>query len=261
MTRAARWLGVMGLGLASCRGMSPLTNKIEIGAEPFVVMVGESQDVQTDLFAVSTGGGEVTRLTFTRDTESAPALDPSGVAVAFLRRSPGQTDGAAWLVILNLVNSAEREALVPVALGTARRVGWSRDGRSLFLRADSGIAMTPAPPAAMVLQRLDSTDARSAEADSALSILLGEPPMARVESCALDCISAASGKQCVVSAGGERQELGATVRSPLRWGSDSLGYLEDDQLMVRPLAGGRPRRVMWVRPPKQVRELTYWSPG
>lgn len=261
MTRLARSLAAIALSLAACRGMSPLTNKIEVGAEPFVVMVGESQDVQTDLFAVSAGGGEVTRLTFTRGAESAPALDPSGSAVAFLRRRPGQPEGTAWLVVMNLVNSAEREAMVPVALGTARRIGWSRDGRTLYLRADSGSALTPAPPAAMTLQALDSSDARRAEADSALTILLGDPPMARVESCALDCISAASGKQCVVSATGERQELGPTVRSPIRWGSDSLGYLEDDQLMVRPLAGGRPRRVMWVRSPKQVRELAYWGPG
>ena len=261
MTRSARFLIATALGLVACRGMSPLTNKIEVGAEPFLVMVGESQDGQTDLFAVSAGGGEVTRLTFTRGIESGPALDPSGSAVAFLRRPPGQPDGAAWLVVMNLVNSAEREAMVPAALGTARRIGWSRDGRTLYLRADSGVALTPAPPATMALQPLDSTDPGLAQADSALSILLGDPAMARVESCATDCISTASGKQCVVSANGERQELGPTVRSPLRWGTDSLGYLEDDQLMVRPLAGGRPRRVMWVRPPKPVREVTYWGPG
>jgi hypothetical protein len=160
---------------------------------------------------------------------------------------------------MNLINSAERESEVPPSLGTPRRVGWSRDGRTLYLSGDSGFAATPAPPTALVIQRLDSTDARVAAADSAASVLLGDPPSARVESCATDCISTAAAKQCVVAATGERQELGAEVRSPLRWGADSLAYFEGGELVVRPLTGGRPRRVPWVRPPVQAREATYWS--
>jgi hypothetical protein len=247
------------VALGACRGISPLTNKIEVGSDPFLVMVGEGADRQTDLYAVSAGGGEVTRLTFTRDSESAPTLDPSGVAIAFLRSRPGGGSSRTWLVVMNLINSAEREHEVPGSLGKPRHLGWSRDGRTIYLSGDSGFAATPAPPAALAVQRLDSTDARIPAADSAVSVLLGDPPSARVENCATDCISTAAAKQCVVAATGERQDLGAGVRSPLRWGSDSLAYFEGDDLVVRPLGGGRPRRVAWVRPPAQAREATYWS--
>jgi hypothetical protein len=234
--------------------MSPLTNRIEPGAEPFLVFVGEGAGAQTDLFAVSAGGGEVVRLTFTRDIEWGPALDPSGAVVAFLRSASDAEPGAARLVLMNLVSGAERAAVVPAAIGPAGRVGWSQDGRVVYVRGERGMGLTPAPPEPMAVEVLAPTDDRAAAADSALAIVLGDPPGARIEPCPADPAPAA---WCVVTTEGERQALPAGVRDPFRWGGDSLGYFEEDRLMARPLAGGRARRVAWAGVPANPRQPSY----
>lgn len=246
--------------LPACRGLSPLGQRIPVGTGAFAVVVGEGQDGATDLFALDAGGGEVVRFTFTRDREAAPALHPAGVVVAFLRRDPGTGDSsAAMLVALNLINSSEREATVPAEIGVARRVGWSPDGLRLYVLGDSGVAMTAAPPAPMALAWVDPASADWPAADSATAVLFGTPAFARLETCAKDCISSAAMPWCVVTRNGLKQELGRVV-SPFRWGPDSLSYVKESNLVVRPLGGGRERVVEWSRAPARPRDGTYWAP-
>lgn len=231
-----------------------------MGEEAFAVIVGEGPDGQTDLFALPPQGGEAVRLTFNRPREGAPSLHPSGTAIAFLRRPPGTTDSApATLVLMNLVNSAERTADLPVAIGIPRRIGWARDGGAVFVLGDSGVARSPAPPAPLAFTLVEVLGPGWAEADTATSVLLGEPAFARVETCARDCITSAAMPWCVVTPDGKRQELGRIV-SPFRWGADSLAYVENGALMIRPLGGGVARRGEWSRGPERPREGTYWEP-
>ncbi len=258
------WMQVVPFALCSvllaCRGVSPLGRRIPVGTGAFAVVVGEGADGETDLFALDAGGGEVVQFTFTRGREAAPALHPAGVVVAFLRRDARTGDsGAATLVALNLVNSSEREAAVPAEIGVARRVGWSPDGARLYVLGDSGVAMTAAPPATMALARVDTAGADWPAADSATAVLLGTPAFARLETCAKDCISSAAMPWCVVTPNGLKQELGRVV-SPFRWGRDSLSYVKESNLVVRPLSGGRERVMEWSRAPKRPRDGSYWAP-
>lgn len=247
--------------LSACQGLSPIGSRIDVGAEPFAVIVGEGPDGQTDLFALPPDGGQAVRLTFTRPREGAPSLHPAGGAIAFLRRPAGTTDSApAMLVLMNLVNSAERQTALPATIGIPRRIGWSRDGSVVFVLGDSGVARSPAPPQPFDWTPVEVLGPGWAEADTATSVLLGDPPFARVETCARDCITSAAMPWCVVTPDGKRQELGRIV-SPFRWGPDSLAYVEGGVLLIRPLAGGRPRRGEWDRMPARPTEGTYWVPA
>jgi hypothetical protein len=247
------------LVIAGCE-LSPLANKIPIGEVPIVVLIGDDAGGQADLYAVPAEGGQVVRLTFTRLQEYAPAFHPSGGALAYLRRPEGAIDSSpARLVVLNLVNLAERDAAVPDSIGVPRRIGWGDGGATLYVLGDAGIARSPAPPSAMRFAPVDTGASGWAAADSATSILLGTPPIARVVTCAKDCISSAAKPWCVVGSDGQRQELGRVV-TPLRWGSDSLAFIEGDRLLVYSLAGGRARRIDWTRAPEKPRDVTYWEP-
>lgn len=245
--------------LVACQGVSPVTNKIAVGEEPFVVLVGTGPDGAVDLFAGQPGGGVLYRLTFTRGREWAPAIHPAGTAVAFLRGAVAPGDSTVRLSVMNLVNAAERDAVVPVGIGRPRAIGWSPDGSRLYVTGEYGFAASDGPPARMALAVLDAGDPEAAAADSATSVLLGDPPAARVEPCGGSCIAGASQVLCVVTAGGERQELGSGVRGAARWGPDSLAYLEGERLVVRALAGGRPRLVSWSNAPRDPAMPTYWA--
>jgi len=236
------------LALGGCR-ISPLTNKISVGQEPFVVLVGQSQGNQTDLFAGSAGGGEMFQLTFTREPERSPMLDPTGVQLAFLREDPR---GEVWLVVMNLFNTAERETRVPTDAGPVERVAWSHDGTRLHLRTGAGLFSTPAPPARLALAPLLEGSSEAGAADSTLSILLGDPPFAAVVSCPDDGL-------CIRS-GTEDTPLAVDGRDPLRWTGDSVGYLVDQAVVVRPLGPGRSRRLEWSQMPAGIREPTHFQP-
>lgn len=260
MSRSRRIGGAALLALASLAGcrVSPLTNRIAVGDEPFLVLAGEGPDGQTDLFAGHVSGGELVRFTFSRDREASPALDPTGQMVAFLR-SAGPP---IYLVVMNLANAAEREVELPEA---AERVGWSRSGTRLFVAGPSGIWWTPAPPRRLALAAIGASDALRWEADSALAVLVGEPPFGRVVDCELGDARSTEGRDlCLDVDGHEQQTLVRGARDPFRWGGDAVAYLVGGgpagRIEVRPLGGGRARRLEWRRPPAHPRQPSFF-PG
>src|SRR4030095_5702972 len=92
---------------------TPLSNRIAVGEEPFVIGVGEGPDRQTGRYAASASGGTFLRLTFTRLEERLPALSPDGLRVAFFRVNPGDSAAGWALVIYDLRRNGERSAPLP----------------------------------------------------------------------------------------------------------------------------------------------------
>lgn len=232
----------------SCASVTPLTNKIRVGEEPFVIGVGEGPDGQTDLYAAPARGGSFVRLTFTRSEERFPKLSPAGTSVAFLRRS-ALGEGPWSLVLLDLLNNREMTSPLPRAGGEPVALGWSPDGGALVVRG-AGYLMTPAPPRVLWLRGvpLDSIG----WADSATAELLGEPVAARIAPCPEGF--------CAIAAERDTTRLEG-VSGPIRWGKDSVGYFIESRWEIRPLAGGRTRRPEWSLAPSHLRELTYHSGG
>jgi hypothetical protein len=227
--------------------VTPLSNRIQVGEEAFVIGVGEGRDGATDLFAAPAGGGGFVRLTFTRAEERKPRLSPAGTAVAFLRRNGTGADAGWSLVILDLRTNAERRASLPQG-ASAERIGWTPDGQ-VVLAAGRLYRMAEAagdPVLAPV------PDTETPAADSLTRELLGTPAVARVESCGTG--------SCVRTAAGELDSLGTGVTDAIRWGADSLGYFTTRGFQIRPLAGGASRRPAWSNAPAGLRELTY-HPG
>ena len=227
--------------------VTPLSNRIQVGEEAFVVGVGEGRDGATDLFAAPASGGAFVRFTFTRAEERMPRLSPAGTAVAFLRRD-GTGSEAGWsLVILDLRTNAERRAALPSG-ATVERIGWTGDGRSVVLAAGRlyRLSANGEPVLAPV------PDPEAPAADSLTRELLGAPAAAMVEPCGAG--------SCVRTAGGETDSLGSGVTGAIRWGADSLGYFTSRGFQVRPLSGGASRRPDWSNPPGALRQLSY-HPG
>lgn len=218
-----RLLPLAGL-LAAC-GVTPLTNRIAAGEEPFVIAVGEGPDRHTDLFAASAGGGSFLQLTFTRAEERAPRLSPDGTRVAYFRRDTQPGDTAWSIVVLDLRSGTERR-LPPNAGRRSERLGWAPDGRAVVA---------------------------GAAADSATREWLGSPASAWVEPCG-------DGGLCVITRDGERTPLGEGVTEAVRWGGDSVALGGPAGWEVRPLRGGRSRRPAWQGVPAGLRNLTY-HPG
>lgn len=245
--RLGRLAALLGL-TSSCASVTPLTNKIRVGEEPFVIGVGEGADGQTDLYAAPARGGSFVRLTFTRSEERFPRLSPTGTRVAFLRRSAAG-EGPWSLVVLDLLTNRESTSPFPRAGGEPVALGWSRDGNALVVRG-AGYLMTPAPPGTLWLRGvpLDSIG----WADSATAELLGEPAAARIAPC--------PGGFCAISAERDTTRLGG-VTGPIRWGKDSVGYFVESRWEIRPLAGGRTRSPEWSGVPSHLRELTYHAGG
>lgn len=244
------WLAFV---LCSSCGVTPLTNKIDVGADAFVIGVGEAADGMTDLFAASAAGGTVSRVTFNRRQEQLPRLSGSGTMVVFLRSSPVETaEPEPEIVTLDLRSMEERGARLPRAAGRAMAVAWLPGDSVIAVRTGEAIWSRPAASASAGFARLEGAD--SARADSAVAVLLGDPPMAMV----VDC----PGGQgvCVRTASGETSTIDSAATAPLRWGADSIAYSRSGTVTVRPLAGGRPRTPPWSAAPTRYRELTH-HPG
>lgn len=238
---------VLLLTATGCRGtLSPLSNRIEVGQEPYIVFVADGEDQLGDLFASAPTGGQTFQITFTRLDERAPALSPDGTQVAFLRgRAPGDTS-APLVIFFNLLNGAERRFDPGIAV-TA--VAWAPTGRALYLRTSEGVRSTLAPPAAPRVTPVLA--AESMVADSAFRILLGDPAMGEAVPCD-------SGGVCARLPGGT-QVLAAAAHDAARWGSDSVLYVEKGELVVRPLGGGGTRIIRFAGPIRNPRGVTRFG--
>ncbi len=90
-------------------------------------------------------------------------------------------------------------------------------------------------------------------AESALAVLLGRPAFARVVPCAV------AADLCAVGDSGEPSLFARGAREAARWGDDSVAYLEEDRLVVRPLSAGHPRVVEWSSLPARPRQPTVFA--
>jgi len=234
---------------AGCRGsLSPLSNRLKVGQEPYVVFVADGEDGVGDLFAASTGGGAAFQVTFTRVNEQLPALSPDGTMLAFIRSdAPGNAEGAS-LVVMNLLNGAERRT--PLAGPAPERLAWSQDGTRIYLRAGDSLQVTAAPPARLALGPVSAAERPTA--DSLFRVLLGDPPRAEAVPCE-------SGGICARFADGRTAPITSTGSLPVRWPGDSLLYREGDSWVVRPLAGGKTRGLAWTSSLVRPRELTVFG--
>ncbi len=243
-----RLTGTALLLLASC-AVTPLTNKIKVGEEAFVVAVGEGPDSMTDLYAAPAGGGAFWRLTFNRLQEALPRLSSEGTRLAFLRSSPVETtDPEPEVVVLDLLTGRERGIRIPRSGGSARAVAWLGDS-VLVVRSDSGLwrFRSAGDPGLERVSDADSTAARSA-----LEVILGDPPSVAVVACT-------GGGLCVRAPSGDISPLDSAGSGPVRWGGDSVGYFTSGGFEVRPLAGGHSRHPLWSGAPGRLRELTFFE--
>lgn len=238
----------------ACGGatLSPFRGHMEVGRDPYLLFVAEGPDGRPDIWAARPNGTDLVQVTFGAALEDQPAISPDGSVLAFLRRAPGDSSAPqVWL--LNLLNGAEREIPLPKrGRPTVQHLGWSRDGRTLYLGTDRGVWRVAAPPAAP--EPRPAPPAELPAADSALRVLVGEPPIARAERCA-------DGRGvCVVTGSGATTVLAADGRDPVRWSGDSVGYFVGDVLLVRPLAAGRTRDVRFNPAPRRPRHAVLF-PG
>lgn len=237
--------------LSACQ-FSPLMNRIAVGEEPIVVMVGESADGSTDLFAASPGGGPVYQITFNRPVESHPALAPSGTVVAFFRQPVSGDSTTRVVMVMNLLNASERELELPTSAGAPLEVAWRPTGTTLLVRTTTGVWEMQAPPAQPVPRRLVGESMGRAALD--LMVAVGDPVFAIVDNCV-------DGGVCTYALDGRTpQQISPRGTGPLRWGSDSVAWFDQDRLEVRPLGPGRSRHVMWTQTPANPRQATY-APG
>jgi WD40-like Beta Propeller Repeat len=234
--------------LGACRGsLSPLSNKIEVGRAAYVVFTADGEDGLGDLFASSIQGGTPFQITFTRVDERLPALSPDGSMLAFVRSRLPDDTGDVALVVMNLLNGAERRIALPAEL-RPEATAWSPDGRRLYLRATGQVFTVPAPPADPVVAPVAA--AGRAAADSALAVLVGDPPLAEAVPCANGdgvCVRLGDGTIATVAADGS---------APARWLGDSIAYREQGEWTVRPMEGGKLRLLQWTPAPQRVRDLT-----
>ena len=138
---------LLTLWLAGCGGLSPLRGHAVVGRDPYLVFVGDGPGGQSDLFGVRGDGGPVFQITYTSVPEMAPRLSPNGDAVAFLRGSTADPRLPDRVWVLNLLSGAEREFKLPRDAAPPDGLGWSEDGRWLYVRASGVIYRVAAPPA------------------------------------------------------------------------------------------------------------------
>ena len=229
--------------------LPPLRGQMEIGQDPYAVFVGGSGP-NSDLYAIRSDGGQPVAITFTNVAELHPALSPDGGGLAFLRGTSLRDSTPASVWVMNLLNGSERELVLPKSSGRPARLGWEPGGTSLIVATDSGLYRIPTPPAAPDPRRV-APDER-ARAESSLAVLLGNPVFARLVPCQFPadlCVSGDSGTALLASG----------ARDPVRWGGDSVAFFAGDELEIRPLARGRPRRLVWSNRPERPRQMTFFE--
>jgi hypothetical protein len=222
---------------------------MEIGSDPYAVFVA-GRGPNSDLYAIHGDGGQPIAITFSNVAELGPALSPDGGALAFLRAATLRDSVPATVWVMNLLSGSERELVLPRQAGKPIEVGWELTGKSLVVRTDNDVYRVNAPPNPPEPRSV--TAAERAQAESSLAVLLGDPVFARVVPCK------ASGDLCVTGKAGVAP-LAAGARDATRWGDDSVAFFVGDELEIRPLARGRPRRLVWSDVPEMPREITYFE--
>lgn len=244
---AATCAAVSLLVLGACGTTTPLAREVEIGRDAYIIFTGDGRGTGSDLYAVPGRGGRAIQLTYSPVDEFAPALAPDGGAVAFVRRVP---NGERRVWVLNLISGAERELEPPDSMAPPVRVGWSPDGSALYVETDGGAswraAAPPRPPEPRTVPPADPG------ADSALTVLVGSPVFARIESCE-------SGQSLCVVSGADTAPLARGAATAARWGGDSVAYFVNEDLFVRPLGAGRVRPIEIDAGPARPRDLTAFG--
>jgi hypothetical protein len=233
--------------LSACN-ISPLNRRIKVGEEPIVVFVGEGIDGNTDLFVVPASGGSIVQLTFTPLHESMPRLNARGDVVAFLRVRDTAATAPNEVVIMNLLNGAERALDLPDGAGRATDIAWAPDTNSLYVRSATGswrMATPPAPSSAVA-----TSGDEMVTADSLFGLWVGQPRFAQIVPCATAGV-------CVVGASADTTVLTTSGRDPLRWGADSVAWFEGEGMVIRSIGPGTVRRMLWKRPPAHPRDGSY----
>ncbi|MEO8295285.1 MAG: hypothetical protein ABI613_07205 [Gemmatimonadota bacterium] len=230
--------------------LSPISNRIGIGVESYVIFEGDGEDGEGDLYAGSASGGTAYQLTFSRAHESSPALSPDGAVLAFIRGRTRQDSSSYRVWIMNLLNGSERELPALPANAHLERLAWSADSRTLYLRTSAGDVSTPAPPAGPALLPVPAES--SAVADSALEVMLGESRQARLIPCAGEA------GICVAVDSGAPQNISTQGAGAFRWGSDSVAFWLGDAIEIRPLGGGTTRTLRWKGLPAHPGAATHF---
>jgi hypothetical protein len=242
------------IALLGCDGtLPPLRGEIEPGRDAYVVFVGGTGQAGGDLYAVAASGGAALPLTYSGVGEMRPAMAPDGGAVAFLRGASlrDTTPGTVW--VMNLLNGRERQLELPKGAARPEQVGWAEGGRVLVVRAGDRLYRFAAPPAEG--KGVPVAGPARAAADSALAVLLGSPAFAR----AIPCADPAD--LCVVGDTGAAALLARGAHDAARWGTDSVAYVADGVILVRPLGPGRERRVQISNAPRAPRQITAYAGG
>lgn len=229
--------------------LPPLRGQIEIGQDPYAIFVAGGRN--SDLYAVRGEGGAVVPVTFSSIAELGPALAPDGVQVAFLRGTSLEDSTPATVWLMNLLSGGERELPLPKGAGPPERVGWEKGGRAVIVSTANELYRINAPPEPSQTRLISGTERPAAE--SSLAVLLGNPVFTRVVPCQ------SSGDLCVAGKDGAPALLASGARDPLRWGPDSVAFFVGDEVEIRPLARGRPRRLAWSNVPARPREMTFFQ--
>ena len=167
--------GALLLLLAGC-SLPPLRGKAEVGKDPYAVFVADGPGGSAVFAPLPTGGPPIP-ITFSPVQESAPSLSPDGAIVAFLRGEDTASSRPRGVWLLNLLSGAEREVSIPAELhADPDRVGWSGDGRTLYISSGRRTLRTPVPPARLAVEAVPASDRPAA--DSAFMVLLGAPAFA-----------------------------------------------------------------------------------
>lgn len=235
---------------ATACNFSPLRNRIKVGEEAIVIFVGEGADGNTDLFVAPVAGGPVVQLTYTPLIESSPRINPRGEAVAFLRVRDAKPTSQNEVVLMNLLNGAERRLAIPASAGRVQRIAWNPlDSNALFVKGVHGeifrIATPPSPAEAVPVNGQDVVIA-----ETALGLWVGDPPFATIYHCP-------AGGICAVGKRVDTTVLATTGHDPLRWGTDSVAWFDGDGMVVRSIGPGPARRMSMKRPPAKPRDGSY----
>lgn len=235
------------MALAGCgRSLPPLRGQMEVGRDGYAVFVAGNSPAGGDLYAVRMEGGEAVPITFTNVGEMRPRLSPDGTSIVFLRGG-SLTDSmptAVW--VMNLNTGAEDELTLPRGAGLPTEAAWSQGGRVIVVAAGRSLYCFDAPPASADGHLVEG--AMRATAESSLAVLLGDPAFTRVVPCEGSSL-------CTVSDSGAKDLLARDARDALPWGTDSVAYFSGGAVEIRPLGGGKSRRLE-IEAPAGARQMT-----